>query len=57
MRQKTLLAIALVLLLVSFPLIALGTGDAPAALWWLGLATLVAGGALPPIARFVADDD
>lgn len=57
MRQETLLAIALVLLLVSFPLIALGTGDAPAALWWLGLATLVAGGALPPIARFVADDD
>lgn len=57
MRPTTLLTLSLLLLLSSFPLVALGTGDGPVALWWVGLAAIAVGGALPPLSRFVVDDD
>ncbi len=45
--------VSLVLMLIAFPLISLGTtGDQPA-LWWAGLAALVAGALIPPVLRFV----
>lgn len=44
--------ISLVLMLIAFPLISLGTtGDQPA-LWWAGLAALGAGALIPPVLRF-----
>lgn len=57
MTRKRALGIALVLLLIAFPLTSLGTaGDRPA-LWWAGLALLVIGGLIAPLTRFMGDDD
>lgn len=53
MMRMIALSLSLVLMLAAFPLISMGTTDGPAALWWLGLAMLVLGGLIPPIARFV----
>lgn len=47
------LSLSLVLLLAAFPLISYGTTQGPAFLWWLGLLALAAGGAIPPVARFL----
>ena len=48
------LSISLVLLLIAFPLISIGTTSGPTMLWWLGLAALVIGGILPPLRRVFA---
>lgn len=48
------LSLSLILLLVAFPLISIGTTQGPPFLWWLGLLTLVAGGLIPPARRFLA---
>ena len=45
--------ISLLLMLAAFPLISIGTTRGPAALWWLGLASLVIGALIPPVLRFV----
>ncbi len=45
------LTISLVLLLIAFPLISIGTTRGLPMLWWLGLASLVIGGILPPLRR------
>lgn len=48
------LSLSLVLLLIAFPLISIGTTSGPPFLWWLGLAALVVGGVLPPLRRVFA---
>jgi hypothetical protein len=53
MHQNTVSAIALTLLLVSFPLISFGTEQGLAAVWGLGLLFIVVGGLIPPVIRFV----
>ena len=57
MHQNTVLGIALVLLLLSFPLISLGTEQALGTVWALGLAFIVVGGLIPPVIKFVGTGD
>lgn len=47
------LSVSLVLLVVAFPLISLGTSYGPPVLWWAGLLALVAGGLIPPVQRLL----
>lgn len=47
------LSVSLVLLVVAFPLISLGTSYGPPLLWWVGLSALVAGGLIPPLQRLL----
>jgi hypothetical protein len=54
MSGVAVLTISLVLLLLAFPLISIGTTTGPALLWWLGLAALGIGAAIPPVRRFTA---
>ncbi len=57
MSKNTLLIIAFVLLLIPYPLISFGTVGDVDALWWLGLAALVVGGLIPPVTRYLFDED
>jgi|GEM_PF-1493178 len=57
MNKNTLLIIAFVLLLLPYPLISFGTVGDVDALWWLGLAALVVGGLIPPVTRYLFDED
>lgn len=52
MSKMKVLGIALILLLVSLPLISIGTMQDNATLWWLGLVLLGAAGLVPPITRY-----
>lgn len=45
------MSISFVLLILSFPLISIGTVEGPAFLWWLGLVTLLVGAMIPPAQR------
>jgi hypothetical protein len=56
-NETKALAAALVLLLIAFPLTALGTERDVTWLWWAGLAVLAAGAVIPPALRFVGADD
>lgn len=56
MSRLAALSLSLVLLLVAFPMISLGSTLGPPLLWWLGLLALVVGGLIPPAARFLAAD-
>lgn len=47
------LSVSLVLLAAAFPLISIGSTAGPRALWWLGLASLVCGGLIPPLQRLL----
>jgi hypothetical protein len=51
-----MLALTLLLMLVVFPLTAVGTARDTPALWWAGLAVLAVASAIPPALRFVSDD-
>lgn len=51
MNKLVTLTISLVLLLIAFPLISIGTTSGPPAVWWAGLGALVLGGVLPPLRR------
>jgi hypothetical protein len=53
MDKLVLEGIALVLLFVAFPLISVGTDGNHAAVWWLGLLSLIAGGLLPVVTRYM----
>lgn len=53
MSNLAALTLSLVLLLVAFPLISLGTWNDNPALWWAGLLALAAGGLLLPLRRFI----
>lgn len=57
MNEDRMLSASLVLMLVSMPLISAGSWNDIAVLWWIGLALLVAGAAMPPVMRFAIDDD
>jgi hypothetical protein len=52
MTRLTAQGIALVLMLLSLPLISIGSTQGIAALWWPGLLALVVGGLIPPTTRF-----
>lgn len=56
MTKNRALGAALVLLLIAFPLISLGTTRAQPVLWWAGLALLVLGGLIPPVTRYVLEN-
>ena len=45
--------LALVLLLAAFPITSWGTTAGSSLVWWLGLLTLVAGGVLPVLTRYM----
>jgi hypothetical protein len=46
-------SLSLLLLFAAFPIISFGTTAGSRFVWWLGLATLVAGGVLPVITRYM----
>lgn len=45
------LSVSLILLVVAFPLISIGTTSGPPLLWWLGIAALAGGALIPPAQR------
>jgi len=45
--------IALLLLFAAFPIISFGTTGGNDLLWWIGLASLVLGGLLPVLTRYM----
>lgn len=47
------LSLSLVLLIVAFPMISMGTTRGPSWLWWIGLVALCGGGLLPPLYRLL----
>ncbi|MFP7674606.1 hypothetical protein ACG74X_14745 [Marivita sp. S0852] len=57
MNRFLTLSVSLVLLLIAFPLISIGTTSGPALLWWIGLGALVLGGILPPLRRLFPEKD
>lgn len=55
--RDTLMALVLILLLLPFPLISIGaTQDIPV-FWWIGLAFLAIGGAIPVVLRFTTTEE
>ena len=50
LRSET---IALLLLFAAFPIISFGTTGGNDLLWWIGLASLVLGGLLPVLTRYM----
>lgn len=50
-NRVTYLGVSFVLLILSYPLISLGTTRGPDLLWWIGLASLVTGALIPPVQR------
>lgn len=59
MSRLGALGIALVLMLISLPLVSLGAADNLNVVGWLGLLSLIVGGLIPPITRYAlpAEDD
>jgi hypothetical protein len=57
MSKLTLLIISFFLFIISYPLISIGTTGDSEAVWIIGLAALALAGLIPPVSRFVADDD
>jgi hypothetical protein len=57
MTKMWVLGLALILLLVPFALISIGTTRGVPTLWWVGLALLVVGGLIPPATRFLFPED
>lgn len=53
MNLLSALSLSMILMLAAFPLISIGTVQGPQWLWWLGLAALCIGGAIPPVKRFL----
>lgn len=50
-NRTVLPGISLALQLAAFPLVSFGTTSGPPTLWWVGLAALGLGGAVPPVVR------
>lgn len=57
MTKLTALSIALALLLISFPLVSIGTSGDIVWLWWLGLILLTFGGLIPPVTRYTIAEE
>lgn len=55
--ETTVLLVTFVVLLLPFPLASFGTRGAPDLLWQVGLALLVVAGVVPPLTRYVFDDE
>lgn len=53
MNKLILLGIALILLLIAYPLVSIGTVQEIPAVWWIGLLALVLGGIIPPVTRYM----
>jgi hypothetical protein len=53
MSRNALLGLSFVLLLIVYPLTALGTDGMSPVLWWAGIAALAVGGLIPPVLHFV----
>lgn len=49
--------ISLVLMLIAFPLISVGTVQGRPLLWGIGLASLTLGALMPPVMRFLPTDE
>lgn len=47
------LSLSLILLIVAFPLISIGTTNGNKLLWWCGLLALSCGGLIPPLQRLL----
>lgn len=45
--------LAMLLLFAAFPIISIGATNGNAGLWWIGLSSLILGGALPVWTRFM----
>lgn len=52
-RKLTSESLALVLLLLAFPVISIGTTLGSGPLWWTGLLGVVVGGVLPVLTRYM----
>jgi len=52
MKSKTALAIGFILFLLALPLISIGSAREIGILFYLGLAAIIVGAALPPFIRF-----
>jgi hypothetical protein len=53
MSRTALMWVSFILLLIVYPLTALGTDGISPVLWWVGLAALLLGGLIPPVLHFV----
>lgn len=49
--------ISLVLMLAAFPLISIGSTGGQPVVWWLGLASLGIGSLIPPVLRYLPEED
>ncbi len=49
--------LSLLLMLAAFPLISIGTTNGRPIIWWLGLASLALGALIPPVMRFVPQEE
>jgi len=56
MSKTWLTGIALILFLVPFPLISIGTTEGQETLWLIGLALIGLAGLVPPITRFAFEN-
>ena len=57
MNEMTVQIVSLLFLLAPLPLIVYGVLEGVAALWWLGIALVIVGGVIPPLTRFVFEEE
>jgi hypothetical protein len=57
LNPTILQAIAFVLFLLALPLLSFGTVEEQEVLWYVGLAMIVIAGVLPPLGRFLGEED
>ncbi len=51
--MKTSNAVALILMLLAYPIITVGVNIGAAWLWWAGLLSLTVGALVPPVEKFM----
>jgi hypothetical protein len=57
LNPTILQAIAFVLFLIALPLLSFGTVEEQEVLWYVGLAMIVVAGVLPPLGRFLGEEE
>ncbi len=57
MSRLAVRSISLVLMLAAFPLISVGTTGGQPAVWWIGLACLGLGALIPPVMRYLPEQE
>lgn len=55
--ETKLLTLALVLMLVAFPVTSIGTMEDLPVVWWIGIALIVAGALIGPVMRYALPED